>query len=474
MSSARPSPKQSASSARHRSLSVLLAFQKSGDAIDEILDRLWTGEAGDARDRAFAMELIYGVLRRQETLDWRLAPVLSKPLARLPQVIQVVLRLGAYQLLYMDRVPESAAVNESVNLARSHAAKLGRDWGGLVNAVLRALMRSPEPPLPDGQHMPARGLSVRYALPLWLCERWVQRLGVEGAETACKTVSVIPSLTLRVNRQRATREGLLEQFQKAGIVSRPTTVSPAGIVVEGGQSVTALPGFHEGLFYVEDEAAQLIPLVLDPQPGERILDACAAPGGKTTHIADLMSNRGEVVAMDRQPSRLKLLAENCRRLGATIIAPLVGDARELGSPTSPKSTDQRIIAPGLFDRILVDAPCSGIGVLRRHPDAKWKKDTGMFARHQILQRAILDRAASVLRPGGVLVYSTCSTEPEETEEVIGRFCRDHSAFRRESVATWLSTAVLPFVTPQGSLSTLGNELGMDGFYAARLRKAEHE
>jgi len=420
------------------------------------------------------MELIYGVLRRQETLDWRLEPVLSKPLARLPQVIQVVLRLGAYQLLYMDRVPESAAVNESVNLAKSHAAKLGRDWGGLVNAVLRALMRTSEPPLPDCHQESAKGLSVRYALPLWLCERWVNRLGYEGAEAACKTVSTVPALTLRVNRQRVTRETLLEQLERAGIVSRPTTVSPAGIVVEGRRSVTALPGFLEGLFYVEDEAAQLIPLVLDPQPGERILDACAAPGGKATHLAELMANRGEVVAMDRQPARLKLLAENCQRLGVTIVSPLVGDAREIGNLASKENGGQQGGTLGMFDRILVDAPCSGIGVLRRHPDAKWSKDTGMFARHQVLQREILAQAASVLRPNGVLVYSTCSTEPEETEEVIDRFSRDHSAFMRESVAPWLPAAALPFVTAQGALSTLGNEIGMDGFYAARLRKAEHE
>lgn len=470
MASIQPAQKKTNPSARQRALAVLLAFQKSGDAIDEILDRLWTGEAGDPRDRAFAMELIYGVLRRQETLDWRLAPVLSKPLARLPLVIQVVLRMGAYQLLYMDRVPESAAVNESVNLAKSQAAKLGRDWGGLVNAVLRALMRAPEPPLPE---VPAQTLSICYAVPLWLCERWVSRLGREAAEAACKTVSTIPALTLRANRQRMTREALLEQFEQAGIVARPAIVSPAGIVVEGGQSVTALPGFREGWFYVEDEAAQLIPLVLDPQPGERILDACAAPGGKATHLAELMANRGDVVALDRQPARLKLLAENCHRLGATIVTPLVGDARHIGTQASTGPGGQRAGSLGLFDRILVDAPCSGIGVLRRHPDAKWSKDTGMFARHQILQCEILERAASVLRPGGVLVYSTCSTEPEETEEVIDRFCRDHSACRRESVAPWLPAAALPFVTAQGALSTLGNEIGMDGFYAARLRKAEH-
>ena len=426
----------------------------------------------DGRDRAFAMELVYGVLRRQETLDWRLGPALKKPLPRLPLIVQMLLRMGMYQLAYMDRVPASAAVNESVNLAKANKAQLGRDWSGLVNAVLRTVMRLPERPFPELQPDPAVALSIRYAVPQWLCTRWVEQMGVERAEAACQTVSAVPALTLRVNRQRVTRDAFLEQLIGAGIAARPTTVSPAGVILEEGRAVTTIPGFQEGLFYVEDEAAQLVPLLLDPQPDERILDVCAAPGGKATHLAELMSNRGQIVAMDRHAVRLQVLKENCQRLGVTIIAPVVGDARELGTVVARQKTDPQIPSPSVFDRILVDAPCSGIGVLRRHPDAKGKKDVGMFARHQTLQAEILKQASSVLRPGGVLVYSTCSTEPEETEEVIARFSRDHSEYVRESIVPWLHASAVPFVTAQGSLCTMGNTLGMDGFYAVRLRKTQ--
>lgn len=286
------------------------------------------------------------------------------------------------------------------------------------------------------------------------------------------TASTIPAVTLRVNRQRVTREAFLKQLTEARIAARPTAISSVGVVLEEGRAVASIPGFQDGLFYVEDEAAQLIPLALDPQPGERILDVCAAPGGKATHLADLMSARGQIVAMDRHAARVQTLKENCQRLGVTMIDPVVGDARELGTGASRQKSDRQIPLLGVFDRALVDAPCSGIGVLRRHPEAKGKKDTGMFARHQALQSEILERAATALRPDGVLVYSTCSTEPEETEAVIVRFCQNHAEWVRESVVPWLPAAALPFVTAQGALSTMGNTFGMDGFYAVRLRKTK--
>jgi 16S rRNA (cytosine967-C5)-methyltransferase len=470
MSSSSVPLQPSSPSARSHALAALLAQHKSGDPLDEVCNRLWERQAMDGRDRAFAMELVYGVLRRQETLDWRLEPALKKPLLRLPLIVQMLLRMGMYQLAYMDRVPASAAVNESVNLAKANKARLGRDWSGLVNAVLRTVTRLPERPFPELQPDPAAALSIRYAVPQWVCMRWIEQMGTEKAEAACRTVSAVPVLTLRVNRQKTTRDGFLEQLRVAGIASRSTTVSHDGVVLEEGRPVPTIPGFQTGLFYVEDEAAQLVALLLDPQPGERILDVCAAPGGKTTHLADLMSNRGQIVAMDRHAARLQVLEENCQRLGVTIVAPIAGDARELGTGASRREGNSRIPPPGIFDRVLVDAPCSGMGVLRRHPDAKARKDTGMFARHQILQSEILERAATALRPGGVLVYSTCSTEPEETEEVISRFCRNHSQYVRESIVPWLPASALPVVTAQGALSTMGNTLGMDGFYAVRLRK----
>ena len=467
---------QTVPSARSIALSLLVESVKSDEGVDVLLDRALARGSFDSRERALTVELTYGVLRRLATIDWRLEPVLDKPLLRLPVAVQMVLRLGAYQLLFLDRIPQSAAVNESVNLARGFAGIVGRDWSGLVNAVLRALLRHPPQPWPSMDHDAPQALAVRYSIPGWLSRRWVERLGLAFAEAACEGVSVAPPLTLRVNQLVTTREALLETFSQAAIVAKPTSVSPFGILIEEGGSVPSLPGFQEGAFYVEDEAAQLIPPLLDPQPGDIVLDACAAPGGKSTHLADLMHNKGRIYAVDRKGARLDLVRTNCRRLGVQIVVPIIGDVRqplewvpmiETADPLPMKNP--RVGEPSV-DRILVDAPCSGLGVLRRHPEAKWRKGEKALPRHQALQCQILEAVTPCLRPGGVLVYSTCSTEPEENEDVIERFCRAHAEFKRESVVPWLPPAAQGFVTEQSALSTVGNRLSMDGFYAARLRK----
>ncbi len=467
---------QTSPSARAIALSLLVELVKSEEGVDVLLDRALARCSFDSRERALTVELTYGILRRLATIDWRLEPVLEKPLLRLPVAVQMVLRLGAYQLLYLDRIPQSAAVNESVNLAKGFAGALGRDWSGFVNAVLRALLRHPPQPWPSMDHDAAQALAVRYSVPGWLSRRWVERLGVASAEVACEGVSVAPPLTLRVNHLITTREALLEIFAQMDIAAKPTSVSPFGILIEEGGSVPSLPGFQEGAFYVEDEAAQLIPLLLDPQAGDIVLDACAAPGGKSTHVAALMHNEGIIYAVDRKETRLDLVRSNCRRLGVQIVVPILGDIRQPREWVSMTETARFLsvkkagMGEPSVDRILVDAPCSGLGVLRRHPEAKWRKGEQALPRHQSLQCQILESVAPCLRPGGVLVYSTCSTEPEENEDVIERFCRAHAEFKRESIVPWLPPAAQRFATEQGALSTMGNRFSMDGFYAARLRK----
>jgi 16S rRNA (cytosine967-C5)-methyltransferase len=234
-------------------------------------------------------------------------------------------------------------------------------------------------------------------------------------------------------------------------------------------AITDLPLFDEGAFYVEDEAAQLVPLLLDAQPGERILDACAAPGGKATHLAAIMHNRGQIIALDQSAARLQLLVDNCRRLGLSIITPVQMDVARLHDSASSRAP----VFSKPFDRILVDAPCSGFGVLRRHPEAKWHKHEDLLLQQQARQLIILAHVSRLLRPGGIIVYSTCSTEIEENEQVIERFCSDNHNFSREAAVPWLPIPGHSLVNPDGDLSTMlaPHSYSMDGFFAARLRKA---
>jgi 16S rRNA (cytosine967-C5)-methyltransferase len=445
-------------------LRAILACDRAGLDLDEALGRMGGQSRLSPRDHAYAVELAKGTIRHQLTLDWRLQPILERPLHRYPHLIQTLLRIGAYQVLHMDRVNRAAAVNETVEASKKFSGTLSRDWSGFVNGVLRNLLRQPEPSWPDPARDPVEALAIRHSCPNWIASRWLARYGYDRADELCRRSAEIPGVTIRVNRLKIDREDLRQLLQAAGVQIEPTSVSPVGLKLGRCGPLTSLPGFKEGYFYIEDEAAQLIPPLLAPEPGERILDLCAAPGGKCTHLAELMHDHGEVVAVDRQQARLAKLKENVARLGLSSIHPLCADARgDLVTRLKRKGTT-------LFDRILVDAPCSGLGVLRRHPEGKWRKQASDLARHQRLQIELLSASRELLRPGGWLVYSTCSTEPEENEEVVERFCRAHPEFQRETVAPCLPPKGLSFLTSRGEFSTVGNHEGMDVFFAARLKK----
>ena len=458
------SPKSSAptqKTCRAVALQALLTVERQNVFADDTFHELAQKGQLSKEDRALGFELVNGVLRHRGNLDWRLTALTTRPLLGLPNIVVMILRLGAYQLLYLDRVPDSAAVNESVKLAKRVK---GRDWSGVVNGVLRNLIRQAEPQWPDQPEDPVHALSIRYSCPTWLAQRWIDRLGLDQAERVCQQTIGIPPLTLRTNRLRCSREELIQRLQQEGYSVTPTEVSPLGLTLDKCGSLTTLKPLQNGWCYVEDEAAQLVPFLLDVQPGHRVLDACAAPGGKSTHMAVLMGNQGEIVAVDRSANRLQALQENVDRLGITCIRAMVGSWSEnLHQKTS-------LLEQG-FDRILVDAPCSGLGILRRHPEAKWQRSAEQLLQHQTSQGEILDQVCTYLRPGGVLVYSVCSAEPEETTQVIARFCRDHPEFEHESSASFLPPGSHTLTNPDGDLLTLGSNYDMDGFFAARLRKA---
>ena len=440
-------------------LQTLLAVERQNCFADDAFARFATHANLSHEDQALAFELVYGVLRHRASLYWQLNAVASRPVLRLPKVVAAILRLGAYQMRYLDRIPVSAAVNESVKLAKGVK---GRDWSGVVNGMLRNLDRT-EVEWPDMARDPVNGLSVTYSCPNWLTRRWIDRWGLEAAEAMCRHTLTIPPLTLRTNTLRCSREQLEARLGAEGHTVARTPVSPQGLILEKCGSLQALPALQEGWCYVEDEAAQLVPLLLDVEPGHRVLDACAAPGGKCSHLAALMQNQGKIVATDPEPRRLQRLESNLDTLGVTCV-----ETVEI-SHEADRDTPWRSDQEG-FDRILVDAPCSGLGVLRRHPEAKWQKTASQLDRHGERQSGILEQVAPYLRPGGVLVYSACSTEPEETTQVVSRFCQDHTEFCHEPSARWLPPHAHSLTNPDGDFLTSGIRYNMDGFFAARLRR----
>lgn len=441
---------------REVACSVLLKIRKEGCYADRLMDGELAGGHLSGADRGLFAELVFGVLRRQGTLDHILSVLLTQPLAKLDPSALILLRVGLYQLVYLDRIPESAAVNESVNLAK----KLLPRASGLVNAVLRNYLRRKDSiPFPDPVSASVEYIAARHSHPLWLVQQWIGQLGENEAEKLAEASSRQPPLTLRVNTLRISRDDLRQRFSDSGIQAASCRVSPHGIQVAGWRhAVHGLPGFREGLFTVQDEASQLAGLLLDPRPGERILDACAAPGGKTTHLAQQMGDCGELLAMDISKSKLSLVRETAGRLGISIIQTRVADL--LDGTSLPK---------GAFDRVLLDAPCSGLGVIRRNPEAKWRLTPMDIARLAESQHKMLNNAIAMLKPGGRLLYSTCSTSRQENEDVLHVFLSRRDDCVLENLNGCFSSWRELFTT-EGMMRTWPHRHAMDGFFAARLIK----
>ncbi len=420
-------------------------------------------------DRAFLTELTYGVIRWRGKLDWVIRSFSKIPFEKVELETLNILRLGLYQILFLSRTPASAAVNESVELAKGIRGKGG---AGFVNAVLRSTIRQKdEIPYPEIDEDPARHLSVVQSHPLWLVRRWVKEMGVEETIRVCTFNNRISSLTLRTNTLKMDRKDLIERLKGKGFNPAPTTYSEEGIVLRDPPPTSELPFIKEGLYIIQDEASQLVTSILDPKPGERILDACSAPGGKTTHMAQKMENRGEIVALDVSKGKLDLIAEGCQRLGIRIAKTIKGNASEpLPIPLGME-----------YDRILADVPCSGFGTLRRNPDLKWKRGEEDIKRLSELQLSILSHLSVYLRKGGIFVYSTCTVFHEENEDVVEKFLEGHPEFELEPMDRVASAFIAddksekfhPFFQ-NGYFKTFPPRDEMDGFFVARMTKGKSE
>lgn len=429
-----------------------------------VVDRLLREAPLDQKERSLFTELVYGTLRWRKTVDWVLAPLVRAGLEELTPWIRNLLRLSAYQLLFLDRIPPSAAGSEAVKLAYRYGH---RGVAGLVNGVLRSLSRQGrEWQPPHAEEDPVAHLAVRCSHPEWMVERWLTRYGFAGAEALCLSNNQPAPFWVRANTLKQPPAELAGELRSCGVEVEPSRLAEEGLKLDGDVNFAALPAHREGRFYIQDESSMLAARALAPRPGMRVVDACAGPGGKTTHIAQLMEDVGEIRAFDVHEHKLSLVNVNCRRLGVTCVTTELKDAVTLPGPLA-----------GWADRVLVDAPCSGLGVLRRRPDLRWRKDPAEIAQLSQLQRSILQAAARCLKPGGVLVYSTCTLEPEENEEVVEWAVR-HAGLRLDDLSPHLDapgwTEEDRRLLRRGYLTLLPHVHGTDGFFIARLRREQEK
>jgi 16S rRNA (cytosine967-C5)-methyltransferase len=443
---------RAAAPARTVAARVLERVETEDAFADLALDAELHRHALSARDVALVTELVFGTLRWQRYLDWILGPHSRRRLPTLDPRVRVLLRLSAYQLAFLDRVPAFAAVHDAVSLARGAPG-----IAGYVNAVLRAFARrgaaerEPAPP-----RDPLEALATRCSFPTWLAARWLARYGAEEAEALMRALNARPPLTVRTNTLRASREALAGRLrEEAHAQVRATVLAPEGLVVEGGGDPGRWGAFTAGACVLQDEASMLVAHLLEPVAGATIADVCAAPGTKTTHLAQLMGDRGRVLAFDPQPARLARVDEAAARLGVTIAETVEGAVEALASRWA-----------AACDGVLVDAPCSNLGVLRRNPEVKWRRQAADLAAAGQRQGAILTAAAGLVRPGGRLVYATCSLEPEENDDVVRAFLAAHPVFAVEPPAAF---PVAP--DAHGFVRCLPHRHGTDGFTAIRLRRA---
>ena len=434
---------------------VLQQRRADGGFIEDLLEKGLAGAQLSPPNRALCQEIVYGVVRWQDTLDWLIARKTGgrsqKP------ALQNLLRLALYQIFWLDRIPGHAAVNETVELAKRNGYGA---QAGFLNAVLRGYLREADATKKLLAELKISQPALGWSHPEWLVARWQKRWGVEKTASLLEWNNTPPKIFARVNRLKTDAGKLLEKWREENVeydfVRREQLEENLVFELKSHPPLAKLASFRDGWFYIQDPGTLLAACKLGAQPGETILDMCAAPGGKTTFIAQLMNNQGRIVAVDNSKERLKLLEENCARLGVTCVE--TSRSRGNEALASKSEMDQRLLTSSptnqQFDRILVDAPCSNTGVMRRRVDLRWRIRPEEIQRLQDIQRDLLQQAAAKLKPGGVLVYSTCSLEPEENAEVVKQFLSGHAEFKLES-----ERELLPFVD------------NVDGAFVAALVKA---
>ncbi len=434
-----------ASDPRKQALFIIDRAEAGGQDISLLINKSQFAHSFDRRDLALMNELVYGVFRQKGWLDWLIDHFSKKNSVKRP--IRLILRLALYQVLFLDRIPPHAIVHTSVDLAKKRAS-LGA--GRFVNALLRTIIRTLDQlPQPSRKNM-SPFIAVTTSHPEWMVRRWLARFGEAETLALCRSNNEIPPMTLRVNRLKTDRIRLAETLKADGASVTLCKLSPDALIAKG-LSIVSHPAFTRGEFYIQDEGAQLISYLVAPLAGEKILDFCAAPGGKTTHIAELSGGKAEIIATDHSTKRLGLLSENLQRLQTPGI--------------KIEEMSQALATGRLYDCIVVDAPCSALGILRRIPEGKWRKKQSLIADSAKVQLEILEQVFPYLKGGGRLIYATCSTESEENEDVVEAFSKGHPEMDIAKISDLLPPSARPYVNEKRYFTSVINSDNMDRFFA---------
>lgn len=437
---------------RELALEGLLQVEKSGAYSNLLLNSLIEKNKMEGKDTGLLTEIVYGTIQRREALDFYLQPFLKK---KPEQWVKILLRLSLYQMLFLDRVPAHAVIHEAVEIAKKRGHQ---GIASLVNGVLRSVQRQGVSSL-ETISDPAERLAVETSHPKWLVQEWIEEYGIDAARKMCEVNMLPPVPTARVNVSKTTVEEALVMLKEEGVEARRGELAEDAILIEKG-NVAHTRAFQNGFLSIQDESSMLVARALGPEQGDDVLDSCAAPGGKTTHIAERLHGTGRVLSLDLHPHKVKLIRQQADRLGLSNVDTKAMDARKVGEAFRPES----------FDKILVDAPCSGFGVIRRKPDIKLGKQPEDSERLSHIQLAILREVAPLLKRGGRLVYSTCTIEKTENENVMQQFLQSHPEFEWDtSMKERLPKALEPY-THDGQVQILPHYFATDGFYIACLRR----
>ncbi|WP_144461445.1 16S rRNA (cytosine(967)-C(5))-methyltransferase RsmB [Siminovitchia fortis] len=434
---------------REAALDIIEAVERNRSYSNLLLNETIKKYQFTGADAALLTEISYGTIQRKMTLDYYLNPFVKK---KVEHWVRLLLRLSVYQMVYLDKIPDRAVIHEAVEIAKRRGHK---GIAGLVNGVLRSIQRKGIPSL-DEIKDPTVRLSIETSHPEWLVKRWIDQYGFDQAKKMCEENLLAPVQTARVNETLTNREHVIEQLKEEGISAVPSPLLPFGIqAVEG--NLARSKAYKEGLFTIQDESSMLVAYALELEPGQRVLDACAAPGGKTTHIAEMLDNTGKVIALDLHPHKVKLIMDQVKRLHLKNVEAKAMDSRKTGDVFEMES----------FDRVLVDAPCSGLGVLRRKPDIKYSKAEEDIYALKSVQTDILNETSKLVKKGGLLVFSTCTVDKEENEETAAHFLEHHPEFEPNCLRM---PGALPMKDNEYSLQIFPQDFGGDGFFISSFRK----